>query len=107
MRRNRLSSASSNPCRRPAETGSADRGQHGKRGIEIAVDYLNDKGGVLGRKVAISIQDSAGKNEQAVAAYRRLVTNEKAVAVFGFIHSGANIAVKEVAKEMGIPTMGT
>ena len=65
------------------------------------------KGGrALGRKVAISIQDSAGKNEQAVAAYRRLVTNEKAVAVFGFIHSGANIAVNEVAKEMGIPTMG-
>jgi branched-chain amino acid transport system substrate-binding protein len=36
-----------------------------------------------------------------------LVTNEKAVAVFGFIHSGANIAVNEVAKEMGVPTMGT
>jgi len=92
------------PLSPPGETGL---GQLVKRGSEIAVDYLNDKGGVLGRKVAISIQDSAGKNEQAVAAYRRLVTNEKAVAVFGFIHSGANIAVNEVAKEIGIPTMGT
>jgi branched-chain amino acid transport system substrate-binding protein len=27
--------------------------------------------------------------------------------VFGFIHSGVNIAVNEVAKEMGVPTMGT
>jgi branched-chain amino acid transport system substrate-binding protein len=62
---------------------------------------------VLGRKVVLSVQDSAGKNEQAVAAYRRLVSSEKAVAVFGFIHSGANIAVNEVAKEMGVPTMGT
>jgi branched-chain amino acid transport system substrate-binding protein len=92
------------PLSPPGETGL---GQLVKRGSEIAVDYLNDKGGVLGRKVAISIQDSAGKNEQAVAAYRRLVSNEKAVAVFGFIHSGANIAVNEVAKEMGVPTMGT
>src|SRR5262245_45331825 len=92
------------PLSPPGETGL---GQLVKRGSEIAVEYLNDKGGVLGRKVAISIQDSAGKNEQAVAAYRRLVTNEKAVAVFGFIHSGANIAVNEVAKEMGITTMGT
>jgi branched-chain amino acid transport system substrate-binding protein len=92
------------PLSPPGETGL---GQLVKRGSEIALDYLNEKGGVLGRKVAISIQDSAGKNEQAVAAYRRLVTNEKAVAVFGFIHSGANIAVNEVAKEMGIPTMGT
>ena len=92
------------PLSPPGETGL---GQLVKRGSEIAVDYLNDKGGVLGRKVAISIQDSAGKNEQAVAAYRRLVSNEKAVAIFGFIHSGANIAVNEVAKEMGVPTMGT
>jgi branched-chain amino acid transport system substrate-binding protein len=92
------------PLSPPGETGL---GQLVKRGSEIAVDYLNDKGGVLGRKVAISIQDSAGKNEQGVAAYRRLVSNEKAVAVFGFIHSGVNIAVNEVAKEMGIPTMGT
>jgi len=87
--------------------GETSLGQQVKRGSEIAVEYLNEKGGVLGRKVVLSIQDSQGKNELAVAAYRRLVSNEKAVAVFGFIHSGANIAVNEVAKEMGIPTMGT
>lgn len=87
--------------------GETTLGQQAKRGGEIAVEYLNSKGGVLGRKVALSIQDSQGKNELAVAAYRRLVSNEKAVAVFGFIHSGANIAVNEVANEMGIPTMGT
>src|SRR5712675_1847371 len=87
--------------------GETSLGQQVKRGSEIAVEYLNEKGGVLGRKVALSIQDSAGKNEAGVAAYRRLVSNEKAVAVFGFIHSGVNIAVNEVAKEMGVPTMGT
>ena len=87
--------------------GETSLGQQVKRGSEIAVEYLNEKGGVLGRKVVLSIQDSAGKNEAGVAAYRRLVSNEKAVAVFGFIHSGVNIAVNEVAKEMGVPTMGT
>src|SRR6476659_7658821 len=87
--------------------GETSLGQQVKRGSEIAVEYLNEKGGVLGRKVVLSIQDSAGKNEAGVAAYRRLVSNEKAVAVFGFIHSGVNIAVNEVAKEVGVPTMGT
>jgi branched-chain amino acid transport system substrate-binding protein len=87
--------------------GETSLGQQVKRGSEIAVEYLNEKGGVLGRKVALSIQDSSGKNEAGVAAYRRLVSNDGAVAVFGFIHSGVNIAVNEVAKEMGIPTMGT
>src|SRR3954452_7525861 len=72
--------------------GETSLGQQVKRGSEIAADYLNEtKGGVLGRKVVLSIQDSAGKNEAGVAAYRRLVSNEKAVAVFGFIHSGVNI----------------
>src|ERR1044072_3238788 len=87
--------------------GETSLGQQVKRGSEIAGEYLNQKGGVLGRKVVLSIHDSAGKNEAGVAAYRRLVSNEKAVAVFGFIHSGVNIAVNEVAKEMGVPTMGT
>ena len=87
--------------------GETSLGQQVKRGSEIAVEYLNEKGGVLGRKVVLSIHDTAGKNEAGVAAYRRLVSNEKAVAVFGFIHSGVNIAVNEVAKEMGVPTMGT
>jgi branched-chain amino acid transport system substrate-binding protein len=82
-------------------------GQLVKRGAELGVEYVNEKGGVLGRKVLLSVQDSAGKNENGVAAYRRLVSNEKAVAVFGFVHSGVNIAVNEVAKEMGVPTMGT
>ena len=92
------------PLSPPGETAL---GQLAKRGAEIGVEYINEKGGVLGRKVALSIHDSAGKNEQGVAAYRRLVSSEKAVAVFGFIHSGVNIAVNEVAKEMGVPTMGT
>lgn len=92
------------PLSPPGETGL---GQLVKRGAELGAEYLNEKGGVLGRKVTVSIQDSAGKNEQAVAAYRRLVTQEKAVGVFGFVHSGANIAVNEVAKEIGVPTMGT
>jgi branched-chain amino acid transport system substrate-binding protein len=92
------------PLSPPGETAL---GQLAKRGAEIGAEYINEKGGVLGRKVELSIHDSAGKNEQGVAAYRRLVSSEKAVAVFGFIHSGVNIAVNEVAKEMGVPTMGT
>ena len=92
------------PLSPPGETAL---GQLVKRGAELGAEYLNEKGGILGRKVVLSVQDSAGKNEQGVAAYRRLVTQEKAVAVFGFVHSGVNIAVNEVAKEMGVPTMGT
>src|SRR5947199_9820044 len=67
--------------------GETSLGQQVKRGTEIAAEYLNEKGGVLGRKVVLSIQDSQGKNELGVAAYRRLVSNAKAGAVLVFTHS--------------------
>src|SRR4030095_1852320 len=70
------------PVSPPGETAL---GQRAKRGAEIGVDYINEKGGVLGRKVSLSVHDSAGKNEQGVAAYRRLGSSEKAVAVFGLL----------------------
>src|SRR5437588_10786785 len=66
--------------------GETSLGQQVKRGSEIAVEYLNDKGGGLGRKVVLSIHDSAGKNEAGVAAYRRLVANDNAVPAFGLAH---------------------
>ncbi|MEZ5730683.1 MAG: ABC transporter substrate-binding protein, partial [Burkholderiaceae bacterium] len=92
------------PLSPPGETAL---GQLVKRGGELGVEYVNSKGGVLGRKLELRVQDSSGKNEAGVAAYRRLVTQDKAVGVFGFVHSGVNIAVNEVAKELGVPTMGT
>jgi len=89
--------------------GDPAAGQLIRRGAELAVDYINGPmGGVLGgRKVALSVQDSQGRTEAGVAAYRRLVGEEHAVAVTGFFHSSVNLAVNEVAKEIGVPTLGT
>ncbi|HKF72755.1 MAG TPA: ABC transporter substrate-binding protein [Stellaceae bacterium] len=89
----------------PADPGL---GQLCRRGAEIGVEYVNDVlGGVLGRKVQISVQDTQAKNEAGIAAYRRLVTEEKAVVVSGFAYSSENIAVNEVAKELGVPTLSS
>ena len=89
----------------PADPGL---GQLCRRGAEIGVEYVNDvMGGVLGRKVQIAVQDTQAKNEAGIAAYRRLVSEEKAVAVSGFAYSSENIAVNEVAKELGVPTLSS
>src|SRR6516225_8037171 len=80
-----------------------------RRGGELAIDYINGPmGGVLGdRKAELSVQDSQGRTESGVAAYRRLVSEDRAVAVTGFFHSSVNLAVNEVAKELGVPTIAT
>ena len=88
--------------------GDPTAGQLIRRGAELALDYYNGKGGVLGgRKLQLSVQDSQGRPEGGVAAYRRVVGEDKAVAVTGFFHSSVNIAANEVAKSMGVPTIGT
>jgi branched-chain amino acid transport system substrate-binding protein len=87
--------------------GDPTAGQLIRRGAELAVDYYNQKGGVNGRPLRLSVQDTQGRPEGGVAAYRRVVGEEKAVAVTGFFHSSVNIAANEVAKGMGVPTIGT
>ncbi len=86
--------------------GDPAGGQLIRRGAEIAIEMVNAKGGLLdGRKLRLSVQDSQGRPEAGVAAYRRLVSEDKAVAVTGFFHSSVAIAVNEVAREAGVPTL--
>jgi branched-chain amino acid transport system substrate-binding protein len=89
--------------------GDPAAGQLIRRGAELAAEYVNGelKGVLGGRQVQVSVQDTQGRPEAGVAAYRKLVADEKAVGVTGFFHSSVNLAVNEVAKEMGVPTIGT
>lgn len=89
--------------------GDPVAGQLIRRGAELAVQYVDtvQKGVLGGRPIQIDVEDSQGRDEVGVAAYRRLVSEDHAVGVTGFFHSSVNIAVNEVAKELGVPTIGT
>lgn len=89
--------------------GDPTGGQLIRRGAELAVEYVNGemKGVLGGRQIQLDVQDTQGRNEAGIAAYRRLATEAHAVGVTGFFHSSVNIAVNEVAKEIGVPTIGT
>lgn len=89
--------------------GAVTLGQQIQRGSEIGVEYVNTvMGGVLGgRKLVMYVEDTQGQNETGVAGYRRLVTEKRVVATFGYVHSSVNLAVNEVAKELGVPTIAT
>src|SRR5438552_4020550 len=62
--------------------GDPTAGQLIRRGADLAIDYINGPmGGVLGGKATLAVQDSQGRTEGGIAAYRRLVGEDKAVAV--------------------------
>ncbi|HVM79182.1 MAG TPA: ABC transporter substrate-binding protein [Stellaceae bacterium] len=89
--------------------GDPAAGQLIRRGAELAVEYVNTvmKGVAGGKKIELVVQDSQGKTDVGVAAYRKLATEDKVIGVTGFFHSSVNIAVNEVAKEIGVPTIAT
>src|SRR5205814_4716059 len=68
--------------------GSALSGEAIKRGLIIAIDEINARGGVLGgRKLELVIRDEEGNPSKGVTAARDVIEREGAVAVFGGLHS--------------------
>jgi branched-chain amino acid transport system substrate-binding protein len=68
-------------------------------GHEMAVEEINAKGGVLGRKLQLVVRDDQSKPDVGVREARDLILKEKVNFLTGIIHSGVALAVSEVAKE--------
>ena len=87
--------------------GSAASGEAIKRGLLIAIDEINAKGGVLGgRKLELVIRDDEGNPQKGVTIARELVEREKVAAVFGGLHTTVALAQVPVWQELKTPYMG-
>jgi len=73
----------------------ASFGEQMKRGAEMAVADLNAKGGVLGKKLKLMVEDDACDPKQAVAAANK-VADAKVALVAGHFCSGSSIPASEV-----------
>src|SRR2546426_186968 len=88
--------------------GSALSGEAIKRGLSVAIDEINARGGLLGgRKVELVIRDEEGNPSKGVTAARDVIEREGAVAVFGGLHSPVGLAMLPVFHELKVPYVGT
>jgi ABC-type branched-subunit amino acid transport system substrate-binding protein len=87
------------PLSRP---GFWEAGRHLRAGVELAVDEINDAGGIGGRPIELVLRDTAGAPRQAAAAVRDFAA-EGAVAVVGEYHSVVAHAAAGAAVEEGLP----
>ncbi|MDI2077406.1 branched-chain amino acid ABC transporter substrate-binding protein [Bradyrhizobium sp. Mp27] len=74
----------------------ASLGDQVRRGTEVAIDEINEKGGVLGRKLALKTADDGCEPARAVEAARRLTQLDKVVAVIGHVCAPASFAAAPV-----------
>lgn len=73
-------------------------GQNWKNGTSMAVDEINAKGGILGKKIALEFVDTASDPGKARAGVQRAL-DDKPMAIFGPIYSGSvNVTLKMTAE---------
>ena len=77
-------------------------GQRTKEGIELAVEEINANGGVLGKKLVITVEDDQNTQTTAVNVVTKLL-NENVCAVIGPHTSGNAAATQELYKNAKIP----
>ncbi len=86
----------------PLSGASATIGEDQRRGIELAVEKINAEGGVLGRKLAVVVEDSGGRAQSAIDAARKLVSVSRTPVVIGEYSSGNTIPVGQYLQREGI-----
>lgn len=77
-----------------------------RNGFQIAIDEANQAGGLNGRKFELVTADMGGQVEKAVTEARRMMLEEKIRFVTVGIHSGAAVAVGNLAKEQKALVIG-
>ena len=82
--------------------GIAWAGRELRDGMSLAVQQLNDSGGVLGRQLTLIFEDTQGRPEAGVAAVESLL-GENVHALAGEFHSVVADAMVESVQRSGLP----
>ena len=86
---------------------SALSGEAITRGLTVAIDEVNAKGGVLGgRKLVLVRRDDESNPAKGQLAARELIEKEKVAVVFGGIDTPVSAALVGVMHELKTPYMG-
>jgi branched-chain amino acid transport system substrate-binding protein len=75
------------------------------RGMKAYYDYINDSGGIYGRKINFIVADSQYTGPVASEAVHKLVEQDKIFALQGSLGTAAHSAVWKYLEEKGVPDM--
>jgi branched-chain amino acid transport system substrate-binding protein len=86
---------------------SAKSGEGITRGLSVAIDEINSRGGVLGgRMVELIRRDDESNPAKGQTAARELIDKEGCAVLFGGIDSPVSLAIVPLANSVKVPFMG-
>ena len=80
----------------------ASPGKQARLGMLLAVDEINEQGGVNGRKLKLIVEDAAYDPKKAVLAAQKLVNQDKIFMMLGHIGTAQNNAAMPVQFEKNV-----
>ena len=89
----------------PQTGASAETGQAVANGAKIAADYINENGGINGRKIELLIMDGKNDPAESLNAANKLILQDEVLAIMGCTGSSATIAIMPTVKENKIPLL--
>ena len=87
----------------PLSGSVAASGNYIRMGAEIGRDWINAKGGVLGRKVELLIEDNKSDPKEAATAAEKLIVRDKVPVIVGAWGSSMTLAAMPKLEEYGVP----
>jgi branched-chain amino acid transport system substrate-binding protein len=73
------------------------------KGIRLAVEEVNARGGIKGKQLDVKTYDDQGKPEEAAVAATRLVTQDKVTVLLGEVASSRSLAMAPIAEANKVP----
>jgi branched-chain amino acid transport system substrate-binding protein len=77
-------------------------GKQARLGMMLAVDEINEQGGINGRKIKLIVEDSGYDPKKAVLAAQKLVNQDKIFMMVGHIGTAQNMAAMPVQFEKNV-----
>ncbi|MEM9108127.1 MAG: ABC transporter substrate-binding protein [Pseudomonadota bacterium] len=89
----------------PLSGGLSDFGDQARLGLELAVDRINQSGGILGHQVSIDYRDDMAEPAKAEEAAKALTSDPDVLAVAGPITSASRNAISAIMINTNTPLL--
>ena len=89
----------------PLQSGLAAGATQMREGTEAYFRYINDQGGVHGRKIEWIVENDSYNPQQTVAVVKKLVDRDEVFAIVSTLGTVTNLAVLPFLKQRGVPVI--
>lgn len=83
----------------------ANYGKAARQGVDLAVEEINSRGGIKGKRIEIIYEDSKGEPKDAISAFQKLVFVDKVSIVIGPFYSSEVLACASSANTSRVVLM--